>query len=115
MRKIKKLFAGFLLAASLVLGACQNLSDPATVVASVQTGYSAALTAEIGYLASGKADPKVVQDLANARNGVAEVLDPLAAKIAAGQAPTDDEALALQTALAAFQAALKSNGLEPKS
>lgn len=99
----------------LGLSACANLSDPTTTIVSVEAGYGAALAAENEYLASGKADPAVVKTLHNARTGVAQVLDPIAAAAAKGQAPTSDQALAAQTALSAFQAALQANGLTPKT
>jgi hypothetical protein len=84
------------------------------LIVSVEAGYGAALAAENEYLASGKADPAVVKTLRNARTGVAGVLDPIAAAAAKGTAPTSDQALAAQTALSAFQAALQANGLAPK-
>jgi hypothetical protein len=99
----------------LGLSACSNMRDPTTTIVSVEAGYGAALAAENEYLASGKADPAVVKTLRNARTGVAQVLDPIAAAAAKGQAPTSDQALAAQTALAAFQAALEANGLTPKT
>ena len=99
----------------LGLAACTNLNDPTTVIVSVEAGYGAALAAENEYLASGKADPAVVKTLHNARTAVAQVLDPVAAGTAKGQVPTSDQALAAQTALAAFQAALQTNGLTPKT
>jgi len=102
------------LAGVLGLSACANLSDPTTTIVSVEAGYGAALAAENEYLASGKADPAVVKTLHNARTAVAQVLDPIAAGAAKGQVPTSDQALAAQTALAAFQAALQANGLTPK-
>ena len=98
----------------LGLSACANLQDPTTTIVSVEAGYGAALAAENEYLASGKADPAVVKTLHDARTGVAQVLDPIAAAAAKGQAPTSDQALAAQTALSAFQAALQANGLTPK-
>ena len=103
------------LAGMLGLSACANLSDPTTTIVSVEAGYGAALAAENEYLASGKADPAVVKTLHNARTAVAQVLDPIAAGAAKGQVPTSDQALAAQTALAAFQAALQGNGLTPKT
>jgi hypothetical protein len=99
----------------LGLSACANMQDPTTTIVSVEAGYGAALAAENEYLASGKADPKVVKTLHDARTGVASVLDPIAAAAAKGQAPTSDQALAAQTALSAFQAALQANGLTPKT
>ena len=98
----------------LGLSACANMQDPTTTIVSVEAGYGAALAAENEYLASGKADPAVVKTLHSARTGVAQVLDPVAAAAAKGQAPTSDQALAAQTALSAFQAALQANGLTPK-
>ena len=97
------------------LAACANLDDPTTTIVSVEAGYGAALAAENEYLASGKADPAVVKTLHNARTGVAQVLDPIAAAAAKGTAPTSDQALAAQTALSAFQAALQANDLTPKT
>ena len=99
----------------LGLSACANMQDPTTTIVSVEAGYGAALAAENEYLASGKADPAVVKTLRDARTGVAQVLDPIAAAAAKGQAPTTDQALAAQTALSAFQAALQANGLTPKT
>ena len=99
----------------LGLSACANMQDPTTTIVSIEAGYGAALAAENEYLASGKADPKVVKTLREARTGVAQVLDPIAAAAAKGQAPTTDQALAAQTALSAFQAALQANGLTPKT
>ena len=99
----------------LGLSACSNMQDPTTTIVSVEAGYGAALAAENEYLASGKADPAVVKTLHNARTGVAQVLDPIAAAAAKGQAPTSDQALAAQTALSAFQAALQANGLTRKT
>ncbi len=98
----------------LGLAACANLNDPTTVIVSVETGYGAALAAENEYLASGKADPAVVKTLHEARTSVAQVIDPIAAAAAKGQAPSSDQALAAQTALSAFQAALQAVGLTPK-
>ena len=103
------------LAGALGLSACANLNDPTTVVVSVEAGYGAALAAENGYLASGKADPAVVKTLHDARTSVAQILDPIAAAAAKGQAASSDQALAAQTALTAFQAALQANGLTPKT
>ena len=103
------------MAGMLGLSACANMQDPTTTIVSVEAGYGAALAAENEYLASGKADPKVVKTLHDARTGVASVLDPIAAAAAKGHAPTSDQALAAQTALAAFQAALQANGLTPKA
>jgi hypothetical protein len=103
------------LAGVLGLSACTNLSDPTTVIVSVEAGYGAALAAENEYLASGKADPVVVKTLHEARTAVAQVIDPIAAAAAKGQAPSSDQALAAQTALAAFQAALQVVGLTPKT
>lgn len=108
---------GALLLAVLIglgMSACANMQDPTTVVVSAESTYAAYMAAENTYLASGKADPKVVKILSNARTGVASVLDPLAAAAAKGQAPTSDQALAVNTALAAFQQALQANGLMPK-
>ncbi len=99
----------------LGLSACSNMRDPTTTIVSVEAGYGAALAAENEYLASGKADPAVVKTLHDARTGVAGVLDPIAAAAAKGHAPTSDQALAAQTALTAFQAALQANGLTPKT
>ena len=99
----------------LGLSACSNMQDPTTTIVSVEAGYGAALAAENEYLASGKADPAVVKTLHDARTGVASVLDPIAAAAAKGHAPTSDQALAAQTALSAFQAALQANGLTPKT
>ena len=103
------------LAGALGLTACANLSDPTTTIVSVEAGYGAALAAENEYLASGKANPAVVKTLHDARTAVAQVLDPIAAGAAKGQVPTSDQALAAQTALAAFQAALQANGMTPKT
>jgi hypothetical protein len=103
------------LAGLLGLSACANLNDPTTVIVSVETGYGAALAAENEYLASGKADPAVVKTLHEARTSVAQVLDPIAAAAAKGQAPSSDQALAAQTALAAFQAALQAKDLAPRT
>lgn len=103
------------LAGVLGLSACANLSDPTTVIVSVEAGYGAALAAENEYLASGKTAPAVVKTLHEARTSVAQVLDPIAAAAAKGQAPSSDQALAAQTALAAFQAALQAVGLTPKT
>ena len=99
----------------LGLSACANLNDPTTVIVSVEAGYGAALAAENEYLVSGKADPAVVKTLHGARTSVAQVLDPIAAAAAKGQAPSSDQALAAQTALAAFQTALQAVGLTPKT
>ena len=99
----------------LGLSACSNMQDPTTTIVSVEAGYGAALAAENEYLASGKTDPAVVKTLHDARTGVAQVLDPIAAAAAKGQAPSSDQALAAQTALSAFQAALQANGLTPKT
>lgn len=103
------------LAGMLGLAACANLNDPTTVIVSVEAGYGAALAAENEYLASGKADPAVVKTLHDARTSVAQILDPIAAAAAKGQAPSSDQTLAAQTALAAFQTALQANGLTPKT
>jgi len=98
-------------AVCLALAGCANMNDPTTVIVSAESTYGAYMAAENAYLASGKTDPAVVQALANARRGVASVLDPLASSAAAGTAPTSDQVLAAQTALASFQAVLQANGL----
>jgi hypothetical protein len=103
------------MAGVLGLSACANLSDPTTTIVSVEAGYGAALAAENEYLASGKADPAVVKTLHEARTTVAHVIDPIATAAAKGQAPSSDQVLAAQTALATFQAALQAAGLTPKT
>ncbi len=98
-----------------MLGRVTADSAPNTVIVSVEAGQGAAVAAENEYLASGKADRDVVKTLHNAPTAVAQILDPIAAAAAKGQAPSSDQALAAQSALAAFQAVLQANGLKQKT
>jgi hypothetical protein len=99
----------------LALIGCANLSDPATVVASADTAYIVAVSAEITYESSGKADPKVVSQIVQYRKQADGLLNPLNAQIASGQAPSNDEALAAQTAVTALMAYLTANGISAGS
>lgn len=109
---MKRIFAALSLAAMLSSAACQNLSDPTTVVSSADAAYGAALAAELVWLNSGKADAATVQKIEAYRKPVHDQLTALNNQIAAGQAPTSDAALALQTAVAAYQAYLTANGIQ---
>ena len=96
--------------AVLALAGCQNLSDPVTAFATVQTTYDAAVTAEIVYIKSGKATKATVDQIEAARLAAWGVIGPIQTEIAAGQAPSNDVVLAAQAAVATLQALVPVTG-----
>lgn len=96
---------------ALALGACANLSDPTTAVATMDSAYATAVAGEIAYTLSGNADRIIVANLEGYREQVHSALDPLNQEIIAGQAPTSDAVLAAQLALNALQSYMTANGI----
>jgi len=104
----------------LALGGCSiaqiqaQLSDPTTVIAEAETAYAGAVASEIVYLNSGKAAPATVKAIEGYRVSAHNVLEPLMTEIAAGNPPTSDQALAVQTAVNALTAYLTANNIGSK-
>ena len=90
------------LAALLPLVACPGLSDPTTAFTAILSAYSAAVAAEAVYLNTGHPDAALVKQIETYRVAAHNVLAPIEAEIAAGNAPTSTELLAAQAAVGAL-------------
>ena len=93
----------------LALSACANMNDPTTAIVTAETAYAGAVSAEIVYLNSGKADPALVKQIEGYRVNAHNTLAPLAKAAAAGTPPTSDEAAAAELAVSGFTEFLKAN------
>ena len=93
----------------LALSACANLNDPTTAIVTAETAYAGAVSAEIVYLNSGKADPALVKQIEGYRLNAHGVLAPLAEAAGSGTPPTSDEAAAAELAVSGFTEFLKAN------
>lgn len=92
-----------------LLAGCANLNDPTTAIVTVETAYAGAVSAEIVYLNSGKADPVLVKQIEGYRLNAHGVLAPLAEAAGSGTPPTSDAAAAAHAAVTGFVEFLKAN------
>lgn len=106
MRFPLALIAAMALACALGLSACANMSDPTTQIVAAESAYAAAVSAEIVWMNSGKADVATVVKIESLRLAAHDALAPLAAEASAGTAPSSDLVLAAQAAVDALAAAV---------
>lgn len=103
----------FIIAVVGLLSACAAMeaigTDPTTTIAAIDTAYASAVSAEIVYLSSGKADKDTTLKLEAYRKNAHNVLAPLMQKVASGTPPTTEEALAAQAAVNILQEFITAN------
>lgn len=96
----------------LALAACTSaqLKDPTTVFGTAESGYAAALAAELTWLNTMHPNAGAVAEVEVIRSSAHATLAPIETAIAAGQVPTSDQALAAQAAVNALTLVLQQNG-----
>ena len=102
---------GAALALALALAACAATPTPAQIVGTEESLMDGLVAAEVGYLQSANPDPTIKADLQKARLAADRVLAPVSAKLQTGQPIGSADALAVQQAVGAFQAAIAAAGI----
>lgn len=112
MRCTKHLLLMVFAVCGLALSACTSaqLKDPATVFGTAESGYAAALAAELTWLNTMHPNPGAIAVVEAVRSAAHQTLAPIEAQIAAGQVPTSDQALAAQAAVNALTTMLQTQG-----
>ena len=107
---LNKLLA--LSAAALALASCASVSDPTTLVSTVQSTYVVAVSGEIIYAKSGHADRVLLDKIEAARIKAMDVIGPIQTGIKAGVVPSNDLVLAAEAAVTALQALVPAQGAQ---